>query len=464
MKSIPVILIFDVGKTNKKVLLFDKQYRIIWEHATQFEETTDEDGFPCENLKTLTEWLKTSFTVLLNDKRFQITAVNVTAYGASFVYLQENLRSSLPLYNYLKPYPQELLNKFYNTYGGKEQFAARTASPVLGSLNSGMQLYRIKEEKPEVFKKIRHALHLPQYLSSLLTEKYCSEITSIGCHTNLWDFTTMNYHEWVEKESVLRLLPPIIKSNESFSLDIAGNQICAGPGLHDSSAALIPYLTNFSEPFVLISSGTWSISLNPFNTTRLTQQELEQDCLCYLTYQGKPTKASRIFAGHEHEEKSKKLAIRFNKPESYFATLPFNVNYGKRLMQGYEERFFQSTSISDDIFSMYELYGFSSAEEAYHALVFDIVHKQWASTHLILKNTDVKRLFVDGGFSKNAIYMHFLAAVFPELEVYAASVAHATAIGAALAIHDRWNDQPPSADLIELRYYKNTLKRYDIDA
>ena len=40
--------------------------------------------------------------------------------------------------------------QFYDTYGGEEEFSFRTASPVLGSLNSGMQLYRIKYEKPDV--------------------------------------------------------------------------------------------------------------------------------------------------------------------------------------------------------------------------------------------------------------------------------------------------------------------------
>ena len=51
------------------------------------------------------------------------------------------------------------------TYGGESQFSKQTASPVLGNLNSGMQLYRMKYEKPEKFKQINYALHLPQYLS-----------------------------------------------------------------------------------------------------------------------------------------------------------------------------------------------------------------------------------------------------------------------------------------------------------
>ena len=49
--------------------------------------------------------------------------------------------------------------------------------------------------------------------------------------------------------------------------------------------------------------------------------------------------------------------------------------------------------------------------------------------------------------------MNLLAAAFPHLEVFAASVAQATAIGAALAIHKRWNTKTIPGDMIELKYY-----------
>ncbi len=52
--------------------------------------------------------------------------------------------------------------------------------------------------------------------------------------------------------------------------------------------------------------------------------------------------------------------------------------------------------------------------------------------------------------------MHLLAMAFPQLEVYAASVAQATAMGAALAIHSDWNTLPVPADMVKLKYYKVT--------
>jgi hypothetical protein len=38
--------------------------------------------------------------------------------------------------------------------------------------------------------------------------------------------------------------------------------------------------------------------------------------------------------------------------------------------------------------------------------------------------------------------------------VYAASVAQATAMGAALAVHKSWNRKPVPADMVKLKYYK----------
>ncbi|RYG02453.1 MAG: carbohydrate kinase, partial [Chitinophagaceae bacterium] len=89
---------------------------------------------------------------------------------------------------------------------------------------------------------------------------------------------------------------------------------------------------------------------------------------------------------------------------------------------------------------------------AYHQLIFDLVKQQLYSLKLVL-NSGVKRIFVDGGFGKNAIYMHLLATSIPDIEVYASSVSQATAIGTALAIHDSWNPNPPPSDIINLKYY-----------
>jgi sugar (pentulose or hexulose) kinase len=452
MAATPVILIFDVGKTNKKVLLFDEQYHIVFEASTQLAETTDEDGFPCEDVNALTDWLKNSLTAVLSDEKYKVKAINFSAYGASFVLIGEKGQVIPPLSNYLKPYSPELQKKFYTTYGGESQVAKQTASPVLGNLNSGMQLYRLKYENPETFSQVKYALHLPQYLSYVLSGAINSDITSIGCHTNLWHFQKNNYHTWVKKEGISEKLALV---KEADAIVGKANDIPVGVGLHDSSAALIPYLSSFSEPFILLSTGTWCISLNPFNHSRLSDYELHQDCLCYLSYKGKPVKASRLFAGYEHEQQVKRLAEHFKVDPDYYKKVEADADLLKQLKPSGESthKSQDGAMVSQSKFGTRKLSSFKDYETAYHQLIADIVHQQTRSTNIVLKETAVTRIFVDGGFSKNQIYMQLLADSFPEIEVYAASVAQASSLGAALAIHDNWNKKPLPSDIIDLKLY-----------
>lgn len=405
------IAIFDIGKTNKKAFVFDEDYRILFEKTTQLPETVDEDGFSCEDLSLLENWIHETALEIKNEPHFQIKAVNCTAYGASFVHLGDDLRPVTPLYNYLKPFPQGLLDVFLKPYGGADQIALETASPLLGSLNSGLQLYRLKKEKPRVYEKISYTLHLPQWVYFLISGGKIPgpDLTSIGCHTLLWDFQKKDYHHWVKTEGLIKKFPPI------------ADYSC---GLHDSSAALLPYLKTFDEPFVLISTGTWCISLNPFNDEPLTADELKQDCLCYLTRDGQPIKAARYFGGNEHEQAVHRLAAKYEVSPDF---------YKKEGLRADQEN----------------LTGLPEALEDYAGFMRELVKKQAASTRLAIGKTPVHRIFVDGGFSQNPLYMNLLAEAFPDIEVAASEVAQATALGAALAIHRDWNPKGLPAGLVK---------------
>lgn len=456
MSGEAVIAIFDIGKTNKKLFLFDEQYAVLLEKTEQFDETKDEDGFPCEDLDQLTNWVRQSLRELLDDKNVNLRALNFSTYGASFVHVNAEGRAAAPLYNYLKPYPPALLEQFYNRYGGEITFSMHTASPVLGSLNSGMQLYRLKHEKPELYKQVKYSLHLPQYMSFLVTERPYSDITSIGCHTGMWNFPQNHYHEWLYREGISDRLAPIFPSDQLMYSQWDGHALLTGVGLHDSSAALIPYLVQFNEPFLLISTGTWCISLNPFNQSRLTIEELQQDCLCYMEYRGKPVKASRLFAGYEHEQQVKRLAAHFNVHVDYYKTVSFDPSLVINLSGSSEIAAVshpKSAMVQESQFGARSLAAFENYELAYHQLMLDLMVQQVKSSKLVLNNCPVKRIFVDGGFSRNPLYMHLLACAFPQHEIYAATVAQASALGAALAVHSNWNKKNTSGELVELKPY-----------
>lgn len=452
MEELPVIVIFDVGKTNKKIFVFDEDYKIVYERSARFIETYDEDGDPSENLESLKLSIFDSLNELLKRKEFKIKAINFSSYGASFVYIDEFGKPVAPLYNYLKVYPEDLKKAFYQRYGGEEYISFSTASPVLGSLNSGMQLYRVKKQKAALYKQIVYALHLPQYLSYLISGIACSDLTSVGCHTQLWDFSKNDYHDWVKKEELYKKLAPIVKSNQVFSSIFPEHSYKVGTGLHDSSAALIPYLMNFHEPFLLISTGTWCITMNPFNNSPLTAGELEHDCLCYLQYTGMPVKASRIFAGYEHDQQVKRIALHFKQSVNRYKAMKYNAEVLHELIKNTASEP-NENSIKTSDFPKRDLSLFADDQMAYHQLMLDIALQQQRAVKLVMNNHVLKRIFVDGGFSKNAIYMNLMAILFPDMEVFAAAMAQATAVGTALAIHDCWNNKPLPNDLIKLRYY-----------
>ncbi|MBL7828998.1 MAG: hypothetical protein JNJ57_20355, partial [Saprospiraceae bacterium] len=107
--------------------------------------------------------------------------------------------------------------------------------------------------------------------------------------------------------------------------------------------------------------------------------------------------------------------------------------------------YMQQTSSGTDFMDM------QYALDEYAGMMTDLVKKQVKSTRLAIGRTPVKQLFVDGGFSKNSLYMNLLAMSFPDLEVFAAAAPQSTALGAALLRHPYWNDGPIPSTLVSLK-------------
>lgn len=432
MISIAVTAIFDIGKTNKKLLLFDEQQRVVDQYTERIEELIDENGFPCDDLLAIRRFIFSALDRILENPAWSLQAVNFSAYGASLVYLDENGQPITPLYNYLKPYPDELAKGLFEKYGGQESWSRETASPYLGSLNSGLQLYRLKMERSELFKRVNFALHLPQYCSYLLTGLHSSDPTSIGCHTGLWDYEQKDYHEWVKQEGLTEKLAPLFPADYKERVRYRGQAFWCGIGMHDSSAALVPYLQQAEQKFALLSTGTWCITLNPFNEDPLTGQELALDCLCYLSCEGKPVKASRLFGGHEHEIQVKRIADHFQQSveQVLSATIdknftpipsPFTPAPGSLI----EQLAFRDRSLQE----------FATASEAYHQLMFDLITLQAISIRLVVTE-DIRILFLEGGFARNKLFIHFLKQAFPKLIIQFGESSQGAALGALLLVND----------------------------
>ena len=449
-----VTAVFDIGKTNKKFFLFDTGFREVYREYTMLDDTTDEDGYPAENLEQLQQWLKGMLDRILHAEEYKVTAINFSSYGASFVHVDENGNVLTPLYNYTKPLPEHISKEFYDTYGDPIDFETRTGSPRAEMLNSGMQLYWIKKTKPEIFERIKYSLHFPQYLSYLFTGIPLSDYTSIGCHTGLWDYEANDYHAWVYKEEIDRKLPPIVPSETALSMTYKRRKIKIGVGIHDSSAALLPYILSEKKPFLLVSTGTWSISLNPYNQEPLSGEDVEHNCLNYMRTDGNRVKATRFFMGNEYRIQVKKLGAYYAKAYGYHRKVKFDRRLYMKLISNPSIHFkFEGIKLRRKKLHKTDLAPFSTFEEAFHQLMIELMELQVETSGRAIGNSRINKIFIDGGFTDNDVFVKLMSHHFRDFKVRTTRNSLGSALGAAMVI----SEEKPGPKFLKKTYKMEKL-------
>jgi sugar (pentulose or hexulose) kinase len=415
-------------------------FHVLEEQSESFPEITDDDEFPSDDLVRVSEWVLTKFQQYTTHEKYDVTHCNISSYGASLVHLDGLGKRIKHFYNYLKPFPENCRQQFLSDYDSQHTLLADTASPFLGMLNSGLQLYWLKYEKKALFQSITTSLHLPQYFTYLLTGKTFTDITSVGCHTLLWDFKRQDYHRWVDAEDFRKLFPPLYAADHVFDFKVNHQAVKIGIGVHDSSAALMPYLATQQEPFLLLSSGTWNICFNPFNHNPLTSHELAGDCLCFLTpmKKGTPVKASRIFLGHEHDQQTTALNKFFATAPDYYKSIAFNEDLYKALvsLQPGTKEFFPiamegTGPIPQKQSQRTDYTQFENFDQAYHQCIRYLVKWQLLSMNLIDPDKKIKNVIVVGGFTKNPLFLEILKREDPHRKILISDHPRASALGAA---------------------------------
>ena len=430
-----VTAVFDIGKTNKKFFLFDENCQEVYREYTRFDEIKDEDGYPAENLPALQTWLKELFNRIVASQKYDVIAINFSTYGASFVHIDDHGEVLTPLYNYTKPMDNDLIESFFNKYGPEVEFSRKTGATNSGMLNSGMQLYWLKHTKPEIFKKVKYSLHLPQYLSYIFTGIPLSEYTSIGCHTALWDYEKKDYHQWVYKEEIDKILPPIVSTETSINMNYNGKRIKIGVGIHDSSSALLPYVRSTKESFILVSTGTWSVSLNPFSEKTLTENDIKKDCINYMRINGKTVKSSKLLLGNEYKYQVTKLSKHFNVASDYHKTITFDYSTYIKIIGNFNHCFKWKYVSCENMPSETSI-DYDNFNEAFHHLMIELVTLQVQSIKTAAGSKKIEKLFVDGGFSDNDVFIKLLSHYLRDMELRSTNSSLGSALGAAISISD----------------------------
>ncbi len=200
-------------------------------------------------------------------------------------------------------------------YDKQRDAFAVTGSPALpAGLNLGAQIHwpRIIAYQP-----ISDGTDLAwaQYWAWVLSGAAATEVTSLGCHTDLW----RPYHRapselairrgWAERlapltpaNTVLGQITPEWAKRTGLSRHV--NVHC---GLHDSNAAL---LAARSQPTVtgrettVLSTGTWFVAMRcplPAEALHIPMLPESRDCLVNVDVDGLPVPSSRFMGGRELE-------------------------------------------------------------------------------------------------------------------------------------------------------------------
>jgi sugar (pentulose or hexulose) kinase len=218
---------------------------------------------------------------------------------------------------------------------------------------------------------------------------------------------------------------------------IEGKNVQVGIGIHDSSSSLAPYFSGSNGKFLLLSTGTWCINMNPFNTETLTAEQLDRDCLCYMSITRQPVKSSRLFLGHLHETAIKLIAEHFQRPDDYYKKVRADKKLSASLKSKFNEKkvFFNLGPYSPVLKEYVDMYEFNSFEESYHQLMNELCDLTIQSINLVLpENDDISNIYITGGFSKNELFLNLITDAYPTKLVYTSEIKNSSALGAALII------------------------------
>ena len=177
-------------------------------------------------------------------------------------------------------------------------------------LNAARQLHWLQHTHPHAWAATRTLLPYPQYWAWWFCGVAATEVSSLGCHTQLWLPLKGQYSAMALSQGWASLFAPIrpawdvlgtVRPEQAQALGLP--PVCeVHVGVHDSNACLARYLnanrsTDASARQTLVSSGTWTVVMAPNASSEALQAG--QDMLCNVSVLGQPTPTARFMGGRE---------------------------------------------------------------------------------------------------------------------------------------------------------------------
>ena len=296
------IAVLDVGKTNAKLALVDTT--ALTELAVVTRPNRVLTGAPYPHFDLDGHWAFFLQHLEAFHASHGVDAISVTTHGAAGVLLTDNGGLATPMLDYEHRGPDDCAA----AYDAIRPDFALTGSPRLPmGLNLGAQLHWLFARDETLKARTAHILTYPQYWGWRLTGQMACDISSLGCHTDLWEPVTGQFSALCDRLEIREKLAPAHKSSDvlgPISPEIARMTglppstpvLC---GIHDSNASLLPHLIGRSGAFSVISTGTWVVSM----AVGGAQIALDpaRDTLVNASAFGQPVPSSRFMGGREFE-------------------------------------------------------------------------------------------------------------------------------------------------------------------
>lgn len=295
-----IVAVIDIGKTNAKVALVD--LATLSEIALRriANAPVRQTPYPHHDVEALWTFILDSLSDLNRERR--IDAISITTHGATGALVDAAGELVLPVLDYEFDGPDELAAG----YDAVRPPFAETGTPRLPiGLNLGTQFFWLEKRFPAQFAKAAAMLMYPQYWALRLTGVAANEVTSLGCHTDLWNPWTSDYSSLVDRMAWRPMMAPVRPAKDRLGsilpaiarqtgLDPATPVFC---GLHDSNASLLPHLFADRPPFSVVSTGTWVVSMAVGG--RKVELDAARDTLVNVNALGDPVPSARFMGGRE---------------------------------------------------------------------------------------------------------------------------------------------------------------------
>ena len=108
------IAVIDIGKTNKKILVFNENLKCIHSVKAKFEEY-EKDGLIVEDMKGMVAWLWESFRAITSE--YKIDCVSITTHGAFPVCIDDAGEIAVPSIAYTHEPGEEFHKEFFRKFG-----------------------------------------------------------------------------------------------------------------------------------------------------------------------------------------------------------------------------------------------------------------------------------------------------------------------------------------------------------